>query len=691
MPLLSESPLAVYALAIALAAFLLFLVQPIAGRMLLPWFGGGPAVFSICLCFFQCALLVGYGYAHLLSQRPRRVQIIVHVALLLAALLAPGLVPDADSRPSADAAAATGILSILLVCVGPAFVLLAATSPLLQHWVATTGRSPYRLYALSNVASMAALFSYPLVIEEHLGLAAQGRAFRALQVAFVVASIAAAVRTWRPVDGPMQPPLAPADRDHARRPGSPLLWLLLAAGPSALLVAVTQQISLDVAPMPFLWVLPLGAYLLSFVIAFASDLSARARVRGGCGALAMIACMCAVPCLEGGNAMPLATPILVLPGTLLLLATACHIELHRSRPLATEATLFYLWIAAGGALGGGVMALIPPLVFDRIVDTHLALVLGLGALLIAWRRDGPLSGRPSPLVFLPTMLAALAVAVLIGVDLLCPSFEVVARARSFHGAVAVVRRRDASGDYLAMIHGRIMHGRQYEDPLRQHVATGYYGRHSGGGIVLHEHPAREHGGLDIGVVGLGVGTLAAHARADDRLRFYEISPVVTRFANERFSYLRNCPAEWTIVPGDARLALADEVAAGARPLDALIIDAFSSDAIPRHLLTQECFEIYRARLAPDGVLALHITNRVLDLRPVLRALAADAGMPLVILDQARSTSQPEIDRNRWAILTTNQRFLDSPALASASSTPASDEVAPLLWTDDFGGLRRLFR
>ena len=241
-----------------------------------------------------------------------------------------------------------------------------------------------------------------------------------------------------------------------------------------------------------------------------------------------------------------------------------------------------------------------------------------------------------------------------------------------------------------MVHGRISHGRQYEDGERRALASAYYHQESGGGLAILEHPARRMRALRIGVVGLGVGTVATHARREDTLRFYEISPVVTELAREHFTYLRDCESDVQIVPGDARLSLQREDAAGEPRFDALLVDAFSSDAIPRHLLTRECFALYRKRVQPDGIIAFHITNRVLDLSPVVRALAEDAGMTAVVVDQERVDGRPDVYRNRWVLVTGNRAWVESPAVASAASPVDVDEPEPLLWTDDFGGIRGLF-
>ncbi len=667
---------------IFLSAFLLFQVQPMIGRYILPWFGGGPAVWTTCLLFFQACLLAGYAYAHWLGSLANvRIQAGVHIGLLLASLAFLPLHPNATIWKPASAADPSGrILLLLTVTVGGPYLLLSATAPLVQRWF-TLGdpqKSPWRLYALSNFGSFLALLSYPFVFEPLLRLRTQGAIWSGLYLVFAVLCGCTA---WRLRLLRLQ--AAPAsDPDPAPRltTGTVLFWLGLSACGSTLLVSTTNQISQDIAVSPFLWVAALAIYLLTFVLAFESDrFYLRTPFAIAAGLAAPIAC--ALPSVSIGLSLRLQLVVYLI--ALFVTCMICQGELARSRPSPRYLTAFYLTIAAGGALGGVFVALIAPRLFSEFSEYQIGLAAACLLGFTGWLRTGALALWTSRnfAVRLPLMalliggLTALVATVTNGKQ------GAVVSARNFYGILRVMAREDGNGPFRELQHGRTRHGFQYLQASRRDWPTSYYGPHSGIATALNaiDKPNRR-----IGVVGLGAGTLAAWGRQGDTFRFYEINPDVERIARTWFSFLSDSKAQTEVVLGDGRVQLERELAAGrSEDFDLIAVDAFSSDSIPMHLLTAECADVYRRRLAPGGVLALHISNRALNLDPVARGMARYLGWTAV---QIISGDDPQTGESssRWVLITSNQNFLERAGLSHQLSGWSSR--APITWTDDFASL-----
>ncbi|HEY1602266.1 MAG TPA: fused MFS/spermidine synthase [Pirellulales bacterium] len=688
-----------YALTIFWSAFLLFLVQPILGKQILPWFGGTPAVWTTCLLFFQMLLLGGYIYAHGLNAwLAPRAQALVHGALLAGSLWFLPIVADPSYRSVVEASPTWQILTLLVFTIGAPYFLISATGPLLQAWFARThAGSPYRLYALSNVGSLLALLSYPFLVEPNLHLRSQTHGWSWGYVGFAVACLLCAAQvvfSSRQQTGATPGPADAEPRESSE--GRPrwttmTLWLGLAASASAMLMATTNQICQEVAVVPFLWILPLTLYLLTFIICFDSPRWYDRRVFLS---LLVVSVIGATTMLYIAVEAPLTLQIGIFSLALFACAMVCHGELVRARPHAQHLTLFYLCVASGGALGGVLVALVAPAIFTGFWEYHLALVACCALAVAALVRDPQTSlhrGRPTWLLAV-LLLAFMALGSVLVIHITKFRSEVVAASRNFYG---VLRVKDTPDETLGctvrkLIHGGIWHGMQLLEGDKRTWTTSYYATDSGIGLAILAHPRRsaenpEQQGLRVGVVGLGTGTIAALAQTGDTFRFYDINPDVIRIAQDYFYYLDDTPAEWSIVEGDARLELENELAvAGPQQYDILVMDAFSSDAIPMHLLTKECVAMYWQHLKPDGILVVNILNRNVDLTPVIRAMAEGSGK-----EARRCVSDEDWERGvfgaDWAFVTSNQEFLKSADVAPYLS-PLNENVEPVVWTDDYGSL-----
>ncbi len=653
---------AVYAATVLLSATLLFAVQPMMGRALLPAFGGSAAVWADCLVFFQSVLLLGYLYAHWSSRRlSARVQAAVHLALLAASCIALPLAPGAVWGQFAAGSPSWGVLGALAASAGLPYLALSATSPLVQSWFAATVdvRFPYRLYALSNAGSLAALIAYPAVIEPLLGMKAQLRGWSAAYVVFAVLCGAAALLAHGRTQSGAKQAVAP----ERPRAGLVVLWGLFAAAGSMLLVAITNHLCQDVAPAPFLWVLPLALYLLSFILCFDHDGWYRpvlfiVLVPPAIGALLYL--------FFSAPSMRLAIP--VAAASVFVLFMFCNGELAQRRPHAAYLTSFYVAISVGGALGGGFVALAAPALFTSALEFPLALELcGLLALYA-------LFGYESKFALAGFGVLAVAISVLLMETPLGVKNTVTAE-RNFYG---ILRVKD-EGQTRVLYHGRITHGMQFLDDRRGEPAA-YYGPRSGAGFAIgHFAPGTRR----IGAVGLGTATIAAYGEPGDFIGFYELNPLVEKLARRYFTFLRDCRAAVEIAPGDARMSLE---AQPPQQYDVLILDAFSGDAIPVHLLTLEAFGVYLRHVHPAGVLAVHISNRYLDLGPLVGALARAHGKEALLMARETQAATGEY-ASHWVLISSDPVFIRRAKAAGAS--PVEIPQGFRLWTDDYSNLLRL--
>ena len=690
-----------YALTIFLAAFLLFQVQPLVAKSILPWFGGGPAVWTACMLFFQGALLAGYAYAHVSIRvlRPR-MQGAIHLVLLAAALWQLPAVPPDSWKPSGVELPTWHILYLLTASLALPYLVLSSTTPLLQAWFsrAHTRRSPYRLFALSNFGSLLALVSYPFVFEPLLSRSRQSTLWSLGFVAFALACAACAVWTLRGHSAESDAtPEVPTPSAPAPTPPTPLdrlLWLALATSAAVLFLAITNQITMDVAVVPFLWVLPLGIYLLTFVIAFDHH---RWYVRRWFALALVPATSAAVWMMFRAHDASILEQLVTYSTVLFVGCMICHGELSRLRPHPRYLTGFYLRIALGGAFGGGFVALVAPLIFNDYLELHLALLAVVALTLVSLFRDRESTlHRGQPLWAWTALFASfvglamvLAAHSRIGVEL------AVERSRSFYGVLSVYRELpNTPEERLSLWHGRVGHGAQFVAAARRSLPAAYYAPSSGAAMAFRHWPGP--GDRRIGMVGMGVGSLAAYARPGDYLRIYEINPQLTEMVGRHFTFLDDSPARIEVIMGDARLSMEREAP---QRFDLLFLDAFNGDAIPLHLLTKEAFEIYLSHLQPDGVMALLISTWHLDFAPAVRRLADHFGLIAVRIDTPGLALNENWGSN-WMLLTRNRRFLSrlageiatdadglaiDPDLAVSNSgtAPANDGW---LWTDDYTSL-----
>ncbi|MCS7102134.1 MAG: fused MFS/spermidine synthase [Burkholderiaceae bacterium] len=680
--------MALVALTIFLSAFLLFLVQPVVAKQILPWFGGTSAVWTTCMVFFQVLLLGGYAYAHGITRLGATTQARLHTALLAASLAFLPIVARESLAPAGEEDAALAIIALLAATVGLPYFLLSSTGPLLQRWVAHRfpEKTVYRLFAVSNFGSLLGLLAFTFAIEPFADAHTQAYVWSAAYAVFALASATLAWQARRAA----APPLAPAPAGAAAvaepppRPGDYALWLALAALGSVLLLAATAHITQNIASVPFLWVLPLALYLLTFVLAFEG--------RGGRGlydprwgiyaALAFAVAMAAgLSASRGVLDVTLAIPLYsagVFFGCLF-----CHGELASRKPAPRYLTHFYLTVSAGGALGGLFVGLLAPRIFPAYYELPLALfALCALALWAAWT-DQRLVG---PWIVGTALTAAVATTATAYYGWQYVQFlrgDVIVMQRNFYGTLRVREQGSGERQIRRLLHGVILHGEQPTAGPERYEPGSYYARSSGIGLAIEAQQAR--GPVRIGVVGLGVGTLAAYGRAGDVLRFYELDPDVLQIAQRDFGYLSHTRARVEFALGDARLSLARELRAGqAQRFDVLAIDAFSSDSIPVHLLTREAVALYRQHLAPDGILAVHISNRFLDLQPVLANIAAALGMMAVHVADSPSEDSSASSTD-WVLLAERAETLARPPLAERAE-PLAPRPELSLWTDRFNNL-----
>ena len=658
------------------------------GRYVLPWFGGGPAVWSTCLLFFQVLLAAGYAYAHwLASRRSTHLQAGVHVALIAASLAFLPIGPRAAFwKPDAAVSPSGWILLLLAATAGGPYFVLSSTAPLLQRWFtwSVPEKLPWRLYALSNAGSFLALLSYPFVVEPFLRLGTQAWIWSALYVLF---ALLCGWTAWQARGVAPAPAIAKDEPAPHPAAWTILYWLGLAACGSTLLVSTTNQISQEIAVNPFLWIAPLSIYLLTFILAFESERFYRpVWFAAAAGVFAPIGCV--VP--SASAFLPIGWQLGLYLVALFVTCMVCHGELARARPAARHLTEFYLTIAIGGALGGVFVALIAPHVFKEFSEYTLGLAAACLLGFLGWMRAGALAHwtRGQLAVRLPLMallFGGITAIVATVTNLNQPS---VASARNFYGILRVIERFDQNGPLRELRHGRIRHGFQYlKDPQRDWPTT-YYGPHSGAALALN---ALENSGRRVAIVGLGTGTMAAWGRPGDTFRFYEINPDVEKIARTWFTFLKDSKAQTEVVLGDARIQLERELAQGHKQdFDAIAVDAFSSDSIPVHLLTAECGDIYRQRLKPGGPLLLHISNRALDLEPVARGLAQHLGWKFVLLVSADYPQTGESSSN-WALLSSDADFIARFPSAQWIFTRRGPRRAPIVWTDDFASLWHVLR
>ena len=662
-----------YGSAIFLGAFLLFAVEPMAAKQLLPALGGSSAVWITCLVFFQTALLIGYLYAHWLGRRPARAAAVLHITLLVLgvatlALIAPPDLSRAAWRPL------TAIFEALTLTIGLPFLLLASTSPLLQLWLAQQQRGgvPWKLFALSNAGSLLALALYPTVFEPHFPLTVQRRIWCCGFAFYAMLCAAIAWRFPRALDASSNG-AAPAGNRTRSSLRNRLLWFLLPAGGAMQLCAVTSHLSQNIAAIPLLWVLPLGVYLLTFIAAFeVPRLYKRWLV---VRLLVVLLAALGYMLSKTDVSLPIQISIGFFLAELFFACLFCHAETYALRPSdASESTLFYLLVAAGGAAGTIFIGILCPLLFDANYDVALAfLATAALALVVTWQ-----NGWAQRLLWSVGTALLLALVIILHVVY---TRSTLVEERNFYGALRVRESHvpPQAETVRTLLHGTIEHGTQWFAPQFRRTPTTYYATDSGVGLALEYCCAGRP--RNIGVVGLGAGTLAAYGKPGDRMRFYEINPAIRPIAEHLFTYLRESAAQLSFADGDARISLTHEPP---QNFDVLVIDAFSGDAIPVHLLTTQAMAVYRRQIAPGGILAFHVSNQYLDLTPEVGALATASEMEARVVDTPPQDARGEF-RATWVLVTSDAAFFGQPPVA-AFARPIRARPDVRAWTDDDSSL-----
>jgi hypothetical protein len=695
-----------FAFTIFLSAFLLFQVQPIIARCILPAYGGSSAVWTACMLFFQVFLLIGYAYAHAirLALTPRR-QVWVHAVLMAMALGTLPMTPPTSLAPTGTENPLWDIFFLLVQTVGAPYLMVSASGPLLQHWFSLSypDRSPYRLYALSNVGSLIGLLAYPFIVEPWLGLSRQTMWWSIGFVLYIVGAIVCG----RSVVGLGSASSESHTIDASPPPsiGDRAMWVALAACGSTALLAITNQVCLDVAVVPFLWVIPLALYLLSFIVCFER---AQWYHRGIWVPLFLVTLIMAAYVLLQPYTVSIYFQMTAYLSFLFCACMVCHGEVVRLKPESDRLTSFYLLIALGGALGGAFVNIVAPLLFQGYWELHVVM-LAIYAIL-GWRL---LAHRPLAEGRMPVWIQMSLWSTGAGLLAACLSAQASGQrdklmvvTRNFYGVLSVIeeyahpdRAEPATLDDVvhevawrrSLLHGRILHGSQLMDKRYRRWPTTFYGRGTGVFVALHEHP-KEAAGLKVGVVGLGTGTIAALAdRHDDlqdqnrdRFVYYEINPAVKVIADRYFSYLKDSPAKIDVLFGDARVVMDRQRKAGdLQKFDVLVVDAFNGDSIPMHLLTLEAMQLYWSHLKPDGILAVHVSNLYLNLQPVVRGLGEEMGHQAVWIYNRKDPSR-SVNTAEWVLVTSNQAFLESANVRSAIEPWPTDWR--IVWSDDHSNL-----
>ena len=672
-----------YAATIFLSSFLLFLVQPLIARLILPWFGGSAAVWTTCMLFFQALLLAGYAYAHFLIDKvgDKRKQFLIHATLLAAAVAMLPISPSEAWKPLGGEEPVSRILLLLVVSVGLPYFLLASTSPLIQAWFvrARPDGNPYRLFAISNLASLGALIAYPFAVEPVFTAHEQVTLWSWMFAGFAVLCAAVAwVTPFAPVSSEEK---STEEKEEKKTPY--LLWLALSATGSVLLLAVTNHLTQNVAAVPLLWLPPLTLYLLSFILTF----EGRGWYRPERFWSPVLVCLGGMAWLlaDSSYQFNLALQLGVYLTGLFVGCMFCHGELYSLRPAPRRLTAFYLTVSAGGALGGLLVAVAAPLAFSAYYELGVGIVaLALLAALRFANLDGKL-GRFARYASLAALLGATGCAVYEGFSY---QEDVRLSSRSFYGVLRVKEYGypGEDGHLRRLVHGAIMHGEQYQTGQWRRFITTYYQETSGVGVAIRSK--QQAGPIRVGVIGLGTGTIAAYGRKGDTYRFYDIDPRVIDVAQHEFSFLADSAARIELAVGDARLALEREAPQG---FDVLAVDAFSGDAIPVHLITREALAVYLRHMKPGGIVAFHLSNRFLHLIPVVARLAKEEKAHAVLVsDDPDDDDDTRRSRTDWVLVSRSLEALEQPGIKKAG-TEAQDEPGWRTWTDDYSNLVQILK
>ena len=680
-----------FRLTIFLGSFLLFLIQPMIAKMILPWFGGTAAVWTACMMFFQVMLVLGYAYAHFVRRwLPIKLAFYIHAILLLAAILFLPIIPDISLRPASGQSINQSVALTLLMTVGMPYFVLAANSTLIQIWHeafvnSTSPDSPveskpstYRLYAVSNLGSMLALLCYPFIIEPYATLTTQAWIWSAGFVAYAVVCIATAFQTrnltaWRNEI---------ADEPTSKVTGGRiLLWFLLSAIASINLLATTNLMCQEIASAPFLWILPLAVYLMSFIICFERP---RIYNRAVFIPLLCISVLLGIGVVQAHIYLSILIQIAVMTSVCFFVSMACHGELERSKPSTAKLTSFYLTIAIGGAAGGIFTAIAAPIIFDSFLEFQIGILGCLGLVVLRIYQSNLKIGKYIAILGCGLAGAVTLASLMLQINLQLEKETVITRQRNEYGIVTVTENEH----YRRFVSGNVDHGGQNLDPEMAFEPSSYYTTNSGVGIAFRRmrefsNSQNRPDGIRTAVVGMGIGAMLAWCEPEDHFTFYEINPIVDDIARQHFSFLDKFKLQTKVLIGDGRILLERSLnETGDKLFDLIIVDAFSSDAIPQHLLTTQCIDLYLEKLVDDGMLIFHITNRFVDLRPVIAAAAAEKNLFSFVRENKNSQ---EDKGTLWVCLSRRPDLLSAEWMKPLESSWPKN-MPSIQWTDDFAPL-----
>lgn len=688
-----------FAFSIFFGSFLLFQVQPIISKYILPWFGGTTSVWVTAMLFFQTFLLLGYAYVLFLSKVSLKKQIAIHaflivvisaIVLWVSSLWQTPILPDSSWKPDETFSPIVQVLFILSVSVGLPYFLLSTTSVLLQKWFSTlqSKRSPYPLYSLSNAASLIALLSYPVLIEPFLPLRLQGIWWGIGFGAYVVFLLVCCGQTF--FFAKKQKIKAQAKRILIPQKTA-FIWIFFSATATLMLLSITTIQTQSIAPIPFLWILPLSLYLLSFILCFSSSKwywrNFYAYVFLITAPIVLVFALSQAPSVLIG--------ITIYSLTLFSCCMLCHGELYHYRPHPSRLDTFYVLIALGSVISGIFVGIVAPLLFKGHWELYIAFYSSFFVAVIALiKYKNSLFFRKMPLFFTSEkelyICLAIAFPTILGTMIFflvwISGYSSIKQWRDFYGVVTVKDRKLEHTTQRFMLHGNIIHGVQYTSTEKRYKPTAYFGASSGVGIAMKQYQ-KKHKQMNVGVLGLGIGTLAVYGRPGDNYIFYEINPQVKDVAYNEFTYLSDSKAHVDVVLGDGRLSIEKEVAAKQPKFDMLVMDAFSDDAIPVHLVTKEAFAIYLDRIKPHGLIAVNISNNYVNLRPLLIHMAKYYDLSYAII-ALRKPGDDEL-LSEWVILTKDKSFVDAPAIARIRENKQHKTVS--LWTDDYSNLFQLLK
>ncbi len=692
-----------FAVTIFIASFLLFQVQPIIGKYILPWFGGTSFVWITSLLFFQAVLLAGYFYAYLLSKLPLKLQCLIHGILIIVSTLVifsyfhvrpSPITPGLWEKPTDALPTATQVLIILFTSVGLPYFLLSTTSTLLQKWFSfyTQHKSPYSLYAISNVGSLLGLMSYPFLIEPNFSIKAQGifwSQYFLIVCVLLIVCIAYALFLHANKINPKQ------NAHYTRATGKQiLLWFTFPAISSMMLLAATNQMTQAIAPIPFLWLLPLCLYLVSFIVSFSNK---NFYQRALFGVTFFVSMIIVLAILIQSIIVSVMWQLIIYSLFLFSAFMLCHGELYAKRPQSQQLNMFYLLISFGSVIGALIVAIIAPLYFIGLYwELYLAmyaasLIAGLVLVHIKQTQSAKLLSK-----YFETekQLTVFVCFIVTGFFIVIAFMSYAAQKenslgiwRNFYGTIRVTQRKTTEGTLACLLNGKIIHGCQFRETNLKRIPITYFGKNSG--VMLAIQSLRAHDKhLKIGIIGLGIGTIAAYGEKGDDITFFELNPQDISVAKNQFSYLSDSPAHISVIPGDGRLSLLEQMKQKGPTKDNLfVIDAFNDDAIPVHLLTKEAFELYRKNIIPNNsIIAVHISTTYVNLSPVIKQLANYFHMNAVVI--TTPSEGPELSSSRWALLTDNQNLLQTKGIEKNEQNMSQIKNVQL-WTDDYSNLFQL--